>query len=124
MLKRLLLSGVLIITAAALCISSFLYIRFVSEDMLERTDRILTLYENEEDFFYETKELIDTWNDNSLLFGIVLKHTDADSLDRYFLMLESTLQEDNVTFIRTLIELRAFLKVCLDGEKPRADNIF
>ncbi len=124
MLKRLLLSGVLIITAAALSISSFFYIRTVSEDMLERTDEIVGLYENGEDFFYETKELINRWNENSLLFGIVLKHTDADSLDRYFLILENTLRKDNVTFIRTLRELRAFLTVCLDGEKPRADNIF
>ena len=124
MLKRLLLSGVLIITAAALCISSFVYIRSVSEDMLERADRIISLYEGGDEFLYEAKELIDKWNENSLMFGIVLKHTDADSLDRYFLVLENTVNADKVTFIRTLRELRAFLIVCLEGEKPRADNIF
>lgn len=125
MLRRLALSVVLIGLAALLSTGAFIYTDTVSDDMLDKTDNIISLYENGESCFYETKELLEVWNENKLLFGVILKHTDVDTLDRYFILTEKTLDmKDEAAFIDNLRELEAFLSVCMGGEKLRLDNIF
>lgn len=126
MTKRLIIAAVFLI--AAFCIGLFTHIYFVntSELMIDVIDKAINA--DDEDVSEYIDELTLLWKENKRFFAILLKHSDADTADRYFLMLKSygekEKKEEKDETMLILRELKAFISVTLEGEIPKIENIF
>ncbi len=123
--KRLVIGGILMAAALLLSISSYVLIGNSSERLIESAVNIIETEEKGGDSTQEFDNLMKLWSKYNRYYGIALKHTDADILDRYFIVLESTYESGNKeSFTLLLKETIAFLQVTSEGEKLRAENIF
>lgn len=126
MTKRLIIAAVFLIVA--FCIGLFTHIYFVntSELMIDVIDKAINA--DDEDVSEYIDELTLLWKENKRFFAILLKHSDADTADRYFLMLKSygekEKKEEKDETMLILRELKAFISVTLEGEIPKIENIF
>lgn len=126
MTKRLIIAAVFLIVA--FCIGLFTHIYFVntSELMIDVIDKAINA--DDEDVAEYIDELTLLWKENKRFFAILLKHSDADTADRYFLMLKSygekEKKEEKDETMLILRELKAFISVTLEGEIPKIENIF
>ncbi|MBR3768382.1 MAG: DUF4363 family protein [Clostridia bacterium] len=121
MTKRLVIAAVFLSLALFISISSYVYLEITSEKIFSAIDEL------SEDIYEENaaNELISIWDKNKKIYGVFLKHADADMLDRQFIVLEkSILEGDSYTALLTLRELNAYLHITLEGEMLKIENIF
>lgn len=125
MAKRITAALCLILLSLSLACGSYLYIKNTSEEIIALSDVIIEKQLGGEDISAAFGKLLLTWDSNSELFGVILKHSDADVIGRYFLELESAkVCADEEKIYNLLTELKAFLTVTLRGEAPAIENIF
>lgn len=123
--KRVMVAVCLIIVALTAGIVSFLYLKNVSAEIISVTESIGERYIEGEDFSGEYEKLTQIWDRHSVLLAVILKHSDADTLDRYFLLLEQAdKNKDTEMFMTVLSQLNAYILVTVQGEAPRVENIF
>ncbi len=119
MTKRIIIACIFLAFATLISIFSAVYVTAATEKMLMKIDSFEDKILSDDE--YDISELTDLWGKYKNTFGIILKHQDADVLDRYFLLLDS---QDNEELLETIRELSAFLKVTAEGEKLKIENIF
>ena len=123
MTKRLVIAVIFLTAALAGSIFSFILVQSAFDEMLEIADNAVTAQEDE--FFALTERLISLWDKNGRSIEIILKHTDADTLEKYFILLRGMAENKNKDgMVRLLRELSAFITVTAEGEKPEIQNIF
>lgn len=123
MTKRLVIAVIFLTAALSGSIFSFVLVQSVFDEMLEIADNAVTAQEDE--FFALTERLISLWDKNGRSIEIILKHTDADTLEKYFILLGDMAETKNKDgTVRLLRELSAFITVTAEGEKPEIQNIF
>ncbi len=114
----------LIIAIAFLSVSFFVSlfcVSFITAE-IERTAEIISAYDDE---FECAREILSRWHDSKRAFSLFLKHTDADSIERYYIELQLALEEGGREKIRDILQkLYAFLCVTAEGEKIKTENIF
>ena len=125
MIKRLIIAVFCIVLAFCMCIFSLRYIRINSEALINFFDSAVERRESGGDWEQPLRECLELWDKKNTVFGIFLKHTDADELDRYFIRLEAELnrKSEDGTF-DVVNQLRASLLVVLAGEQAKAENVF
>lgn len=123
MTKRLVIAALFLTVSLTGSLIAYFYIQTVFGEMSELAE---TAYCSEEaDFIPSTEKLLEKWQGNRRTIAVILKHTDADTLEKYFLLLEKFKDSDDTEFLRrTLGELIAFIKVTAEGEKAEIENIF
>ncbi len=125
MAKRIIAALCLIILSLSLAVGSYLYIKNTSAKIISAADNVTEKILDSKAFSDEVLELLTMWDRHSGLFGIILKHSDADVIGRYFLELESASEgADSEKIYALLTELKAFLTVTVNGEAPAMENIF
>ncbi len=123
MTKRLIIAIIFLAVALSGSIFSFVLVQSVFDEMLEIAKAAVTAGENE--FYDYTQRLIGLWDKNGRSIEIILKHTDADTLEKYFILLRDMAENKNKDgMVRLLRELSAFITVTAEGEKPEIQNIF
>lgn len=123
--KRLIAALCLILSALVIGTLSYLYLKNTSEKIIGIAKVIDEKNFGGEDFSGEYNELDALWKKHSKIYAMMLKHSDADTLDRYFIMLDDAVKNSNKNRITVIIsELCAFIGVTVHGEAPRAENIF
>ena len=123
-MKARLLAGCLcIFFAFIVSLSGFLYLNSECKKMVAYTETLLSV-SDETELTTQVGDLLERWESCRMLFGALLKHTDADELTREFLLLGQDAESGNVGGMTLrLRELNALLQVILSGEKPDFENI-
>ncbi len=123
MTKRLVIAAVFLLASLSGSISSYIYIQTVFGELEAIAENV---YESDdENYFEEISILNEKWQKNSRAVAVILKHTDADTLERYFHTLEKSASSGDIYFSRKILsELIAFLRVTAEGEKAEIQNIF
>ncbi len=118
MTKRVVIAVLLFSVALLGSVSANRFTLRAFEDMktvIERTE------ENNE----KAEKLLEIWKRNKGPVSVFLKHTDADTLERYFELLEIYKNGENDMMFRTVLyELEAFIEVIARTEKLKFENIF
>lgn len=123
--KRIIVAISLILCALFAGVISFIYLENVTDIIITTIENISNKYRSNEDYSEEYKKLTQIWSKHSVLFAVILKHSDADTIDRYFLLLEEAdKNNDKEFFMLVLSQLDAFLLITVQGEAPRVENIF
>lgn len=123
MAKRLIIAALFLILSFSVSFLSHIYFVNTSEKIISEIDS--AVYSDEADGAEHIESLLSLWEKNKNYFAILLKHSDADTVDRYFLELSSLRENGDADSIFSLLtELKAFVRVTLDGEKPKIENIF
>ena len=118
MTKRLVTAIVLLLISLSLSLYS---LNFVHKEVTFT----VSLIEDGTDVFSASKELLSRWEQSKLRFALLLKHTDVDRIERYYLELSDAVNDENEEKISELLtSLRAYLIVTADAEKPECENIF
>ena len=125
MTKRIAAAVVCIVLALAVSLGSFIFITVKTNEMLSligSIEQTRKTGENAEKYF---EELFGLWNGNRRFFAFMLKHADADELERDFIRLSGYYgRKDADELWEAVTECRAALEVMLDGENPVPENIF
>lgn len=122
---RLAAAAVCIATAFFMSVGSEIYIVKKSGVLTELLDRSLYAEDGSEEMYAAALRACDEWDASETLFGSLLKHSDADSLDHAYSLIREYVKAENVDELKeTLEECKITVKVIADGEKPRAENIF
>ncbi len=125
MSKRLVVALCLILVAFIIGTLSYLYLKNTSEKIIETARIIGEKNLADEDFSEEYIELDNLWKKHSTAFSAMLKHSDADVIERYFIVLSDAVKNGDNEIITVIIsELCAFLRVTVHGEAPKIENIF
>ncbi len=104
---------------------SFLVSFFSVSFVINEIDKTIETIDSISDERLCAQEILSMWQENKKYFPLFLKHTDADSIERYYLELEAALKDDDADEIgKILYRLRAFLSVTAEGEKIKSENIF
>lgn len=118
MTKRLIIAAVFLLSSFLL---SFLAVNYVVTEIDKTTEIIV----NSENPLEASEKILSSWEKNKNLFSLFLKHTDADTIERYYLELTWAYNEKNSEAAADiLVKLRAFLQVTAEGEKIKTENIF
>lgn len=121
--ERLVISIVFLSLAVAVSVFSFLYISSVSQELLVLADSVTE--DIKEGDTSSARELIALWQEHKRGFAIILKHSDADAIDRYFLLFADALSSgDREQILRAVSDISSFMQVTAEGEKPKIENIF
>lgn len=123
--KRLLIAVVCIITALVISAGSIVYISVKTKEIVGYLEAAVQKHENGEDISYDTEKALVVWDEVKQRFGIMIKHVDADELERNFIKIADYLESgNNDELFVTVCECKAALEVMLDGELPKCENIF
>ena len=118
MIKRLVVSVALLLSALLLSIFSVYKVQ-------SEIEKVLYEIEANDDIYSCAENILALRIDNESVFSMLLKHADADTIDRLHLELSSALgNSDEKEIILLLAEIRAFLTVTSEGEKLKSENIF
>ena len=121
--ERLVISIVFLSLAVAVSVFSFLYISSASEELLVLADSVTA--DIKEGDTSSARELISLWQEHKRGFAIILKHSDADAIDRYFLLFADALSSgDRERMLIAVSDISSFMQVTAEGEKPKIENIF
>lgn len=111
--------------ALSLSLGSFIFITAKTNKMLSLIDSIEQTEKTGESAKKYFEELFELWNGSRRFFAFMLKHADADELERDFIRLSGYYgRKDTDELWEAVIECRAALEVMLDGENPVPENIF
>ena len=123
MTKRLVIAALFLSIALTGSLLSYFYIQDTFSEIGELAYK--AYYSDESGIDAASKKLIEKWKEKQRAVAVILKHTDADTLEKFFLLLEKFRNSDDEEFLRrTLGELIAFLEVTAEGEKAEIENIF
>lgn len=118
MTKRVVIAVILFFAALSGSVSANIYTISAFEDMK-------TVISQSEENAEKAKELLEIWEKNKVALSVLLKHADADRIERYFELLEIYGGGENHTMLNTVFfELEAFIEVTEQGEKLKLENIF
>lgn len=118
MTKRLIAAVILLVAAFLL---SFLAVKRVEAEI----SYLLYEIENTQDVFLCAGNVLDRREKNERVFSMLLKHTDADMIDKLHISLAFALEERDEYRIKTLLsDIYSYLYVTLQGEKVKSENIF
>lgn len=121
--ERLVISIVFLSLAVAVSVFSFLYISSASEELLVLADSVTA--DIKEGDTSSARELISLWQEHQRGFAIILKHSDADAIDRYFLLFADAISSgDRERMLIAVSDISSFMQVTAEGEKPKIENIF
>ena len=121
------------VVAAAALIAAALAVSWVSLRCVEKTGRALLGYleqaeelrEKNGDYGKPLEQAEQLWRDKREMLGVVLKHSDADELEKYFCRIAACREAgETEQLFETVSECRAAVEVILRGEEPAARNIF
>ena len=122
-MKRIIPAVLCIAAALMLSAGSFFYIKAHTEKLYKLAGEVLEADENTA--YGKAETLCKEWESSRVTFGALLKHSDADELENYFLLTEYYAEKENIEKLYDTVEnCRAALTVILKGEKPDAANIF
>lgn len=123
--SRLITAIVLVITALFTGIFAFSFISEASAELTGLIEKAEEKVYKGEDCSRELLSVSEGWKKYSRPFAVILKHSDADVLDRYFMMLEEAYKKgDTGYFLQLSGELKVYLRSTVKGEAPVAENIF
>lgn len=118
MTKRLIAAAVCVALALSVSLGSFLFIRRETAVLLTG----LSAAQNDPQML---EEVLREWKKVKRRYAFMLKHADADELERCFIKLADYLAEgDRDEWNEAVTDCRAALEVMLDGEIPKPENIF
>lgn len=125
MSKRVAVALCLLLSALLAGAGSYIYLENVSESILVLTDSISVKCRSGEDYSEDYASLRQLWDRHSVFLAVILKHSDADTLDRFFMFLEDAEESsDRQMLVTVLSQLDAYILVTVQGEAPRVENIF
>ncbi len=114
-----------LLAALFMSVGSEKYIVKKSNELIGLIDNALNAPEGSDEMYGAALASCDGWDGCEMLFGSLLKHTDADELDHNYSLIREYVKIRNTDeLIETLEECKITVKVIADGEKPRAENIF
>lgn len=123
MKKRLAAGITAIVLALGLAVAGYCYI--------SKESRELTLYVEEaletqgEALFDQAHLAVEQWEKREKFFSAILKHNDADELQKLYDMLDKYASQRNGEMTDYYLKkCLTELKVMLEGEKPIIENIF
>ena len=120
---RLIIAAVFLAAALTGSILAFSSVQTVFDEMTVLADEALASQDSE--FFEITEKMGKVWDEKGRVIEVILKHTDADTLEKYFLLLRTVSENKNRNAAEMLLEeLKAFITVTAEGEKPEIQNIF
>lgn len=121
-MKRLIPALACIAAALWLSAGSFFYIGEQTERLTAGAEKIL---ENGDGVFDDALELCGKWKRVKISFASLLKHSDADELGKYFILIEAQARAGHrEELLETAGNCRAALLTIREGEKPVIANIF
>lgn len=121
------------VIAAAVLIAAALTLSCVTLHSVKKVGRTLIGYleEAEEkraengEFFAPLDKAERLWNDRRDMLGVLLKHSDADEIEKYFYQIAKyKTTGDTDALFEAVEECRTSIEVMLRGEDPAARNIF
>lgn len=123
MTKRIVIGTVCVVMSAILSIAGWLYIKSAAAALISSAE---TALESEEDaFFQQAKRAVEEWEKRGKIVGVIVKHEDADSVDKLYLSLKDSInKEDPEKTADCLQQCITEIKVILTGEKPGWENVF
>lgn len=114
-----------LLAALFMSVGSEKYIVKKSDELIGLIDSALNAPEDSDEMYSAALASCDGWDGCEMLFGSLLKHTDADELDHNYSLIREYVKSRNTDeLIETLEECKIAVKVIADGEKLRAENIF
>lgn len=120
-MKRLIPAFLCVITALAISTGSYAYIKTQTEKLCGAMDGVL----ESGDAFAQAIKLCEEWKSVRVTFGALLKHSDADELGKYFILIDDYAASGQKEELLEAVEgCRTAIKVILEGEKPGVANIF
>lgn len=122
-MKRLVPAVCCLLSALALSVGSFMFIRAETLNLCSQLEAAAD--SSAEDLFTSAKKICAEWERVRTPFGALLKHSDADELEKSFLYIKDRIADGSETELREACgECVIALKVILEGEKPDTANIF
>lgn len=120
MTKRLIIAAVFLLFSLTIGIAANIFIQ-------SSVNELYLLCENAEQKNNDDTlgKLVDCWYARKSGLSVCLKHADADILSRYFVTIESIINDGNFAASENVLrELKAFLRCTAEGEKLKFENIF
>lgn len=117
---------------AAVCLAAALGVSLFSVSFItNRTRSFIALLEQAQQIRSENGDASDViektlaaWNEDRPVFAVMLKHADADELERCFIRIEEHFRHGSTELLwESVTECKAALEVVLDGELPKAENL-
>lgn len=123
--KRLVIAVSALVLAASVSLASVSFLKQACRELTESAYAVIESEEQGRDSRAMYERLTEKWKSSEKLLGMIMKHADADTLDRYFLMLDQFYKNGEFdSAVRVLREIISFLEVAYEGEKLSAENIF
>ncbi|MCH5198126.1 MAG: DUF4363 family protein [Oscillospiraceae bacterium] len=123
MTKRIVLGSVCVIISVLLSISGWLYMKSAGNSLISSAEA--ALQSGEDTFLEKAGRAVEEWEKREKIVGVIVKHEDADNVDKLYLGLKYSIYEKD--FELTADYLRQCIteiKVILTGEKPGWENVF
>lgn len=123
MAKRIVSGTVCVVISVLLSIAGWLYIKSVGDKLISSAEEALS--SGEDTFFEQAQKAVDEWEKRDKIVGIIIKHEDADSVDKLYLGLKDSISEKDPEMTSDYLrECILEVKVLLMGEKPGWENVF
>lgn len=125
MTKRIIIAVICIITALSFSGGSYFYISHKTKEMVSYLTTAEELYSEGENFAAEAGKALAIWDEVKGKFGVMIKHEDADELERCFITIGDYMENGSSEELFVAVaSCKAALEVMLDGEMPKSENIF
>ncbi len=122
-MKRVIPAVCCLLTALLLSSGAYAYIKNHTEKLCEQLESVLRA--DDAEAFEAAEKAFGEWEDIRSCFGALLKHSDADELEKCFLRIKDCIREgDREKLNDAARDCIIALEVVKKGEKPNAANIF
>ena len=123
--KRIVAALSLMLISLSFAVFSYFYIRNTGEKIISQTYALTENCLEGESLYESSSELFSLWDRHSRWFAVILKHSDADTVNGYFIRLKDAVRySDKEEICSVSLELCAFLSIVVKGEAPVIENIF
>ena len=121
-MKRLIPAVMCLAAALWLSAGSYMYIKSQTAQLCAAADAVLS---SENEAFENARSLCEKWEKVRVPFGSLLKHSDADELEKCFILMHDSCEASDIeALLKTAEDCRTALQVVLEGEKLSIANIF
>lgn len=123
MKKRLAAGIAAIVLALGMACTGFYYTDKESKKLISFVEQALQTTGGE--MFSRARRAVEEWERREVFFSAILKHNDADELQKLYHMLDKYASEQNDGMTDYYLKkCLAEIKVMLEGERPIIENIF
>ncbi|MBQ7638388.1 MAG: DUF4363 family protein [Clostridia bacterium] len=122
MTKRMIAGALCILTSLAIGVFGWLYLKNAGNELISSAEAALS--SGDEEFFSLAEKAASEWDKRDKLVGAIIKHEEADRVDKLYLQLKEYIKEENsettAFYLRRCV---SEIRVILMGEKPGIENV-